>query len=151
MSDFATLRCAFCRALNRIGMEEVRTGPKCGNCVRPMLVDRPVKVEAKDFEATVLEAGVPVLADFYADWCGPCKLVVPLLDEIAAAERGRLLVVKIDSDRSVEQCQRYAVRSVPTVLLFRDGEEVGRSLGFEPEVVRDLVSDALGTGAGASS
>ena len=97
----------------------------------------------------MLGAGVPVLVDFYADWCGPCKLVVPLLDEIAAAERGRLLVVKVDSDRSVEQCQRYAIRSVPTILLFRDGEEVGRSLGFEPEVIRGFVADAVGAEAGA--
>lgn len=149
MSDFTTLRCAFCRSLNRIDLQEARTGPRCESCSRPILIDRPVKVEAEDFEATVLEAGVPVLVDFYADWCGPCKLVVPLLDEIAAAERGRLLVVKIDSDRSVEQCQRYAIRSVPTILLFRDGEEVGRSLGFEPEVIRGFVADAVGAEAGA--
>lgn len=149
MSDFTTLRCAFCRSPNPIGLEEARTGPECANCSRPILVDRPIKVEAEDFEATVLGAGVPVLADFYADWCGPCKLVVPLLDEIAAAERGRLLVVKVDSDRSVEQCRRYAIRSVPTVLLFRDGEEIGRSLGFEPEVIRGFVADALGAEASA--
>ncbi len=149
MSDFTTLRCAFCRSLNRFSLAEARTGPRCESCSRPILIDRPVKVEAEDFEATVLGAGVPVLVDFYADWCGPCKLVVPLLDEIAAAERGRLLVVKIDSDRSVEQCQRYAIRSVPTILLFRDGEEVGRSLGFEPEVIRGFVADAVGAEAGA--
>ena len=149
MNDFTTMRCAFCRALTRIGRDEARTGPKCGECARPMLIDRPVKVEAEDFEATVLGAGVPVLADFYADWCGPCKLVIPLLDEIAAAEWGRLLVVKIDSDRAVEQCQRYAIRSVPTVLLFRDGREAGRSLGFEPEVIRGFVADALGAEADA--
>ena len=147
MSDFTSLRCAFCRSLNRIGLAEARTGPRCGNCSRPILIDRPVKVEAEDFEATVLEAGVPVLADFYADWCGPCKLVVPLLDEIAASERGRLLVVKIDSDRSVDHCQRYAIRSVPTILLFRDGAEVGRSLGFEPDVIRGFVADAVGAEA----
>lgn len=149
MSEFTTLRCAFCRSLNRIGLAEARTGPACGSCSRPILIDRPVKVEAEDFEATVLGAGVPVLADFYADWCGPCKLVVPLLDEIAAAERGRLLVVKVDSDRSPEPCQRYAIRSVPTILLFRDGEEIGRSLGFEPEVIRGFVREAVGAEASA--
>ena len=148
LSDFATLRCVFCRALNRIGLEEARTGPTCADCARPMLIDRPVKVDAEDFEATVLGAGVPVLADFYADWCGPCKLVVPLLDEIAAEARGRLLVVKIDSDRAAEPCQRYAIRSVPTILLFRDGEEAGRSLGFEPEVIRGFAADAVGAEAG---
>ena len=114
-----------------------------------MLIDRPVKVESEDFEATVLGAGVPVLADFYADWCGPCKLVVPLLDEIAAAEQGRLLVVKVDSDRAAEQCQLYAIRSVPTVLLFQNGKETGRSLGFEPEVIRGFVAGAVAAEAGA--
>ena len=149
MSDFTTLRCAFCRSLNRIGLEEARTGPRCESCSKPMLIDRPVKVESEDFEATVLGAGVPVLADFYADWCGPCKLVVPLLDEIAAAEQGRLLVVKVDSDRAAEQCQRYAIRSVPTVLLFQNGKETGRSLGFEPEVIRGFVAGAVAAEAGA--
>ena len=149
MSEFTTLRCPFCRALNRIGLAEAGAGPECPSCSRPILIDRPIKVEAEDFEATVLGAGVPVLVDFYADWCGPCKLVVPLLDEIAAEERGRLLVVKIDSDRAVEQCQRYAIRSVPTILLFRDGEEIGRSLGFEPEVIRGFVADAVGAEAKA--
>ena len=91
-----------------------------------------------------------MLADFYADWCGPCKLVVPLLDEIAAAERGTLLVVQVDSDRSAEQCQRYSIRSVPTVLLFQNGEETGRSLGFEPEVIRQFVAGAVAAAGGAA-
>ena len=143
MGDFTTLRCPCCRALNRIGLEDAGSGPTCEECSRPILVDRPIKVEAEDFDATVLAAGVPVLADFYADWCGPCKLVVPLLDEIAATGRGKLLVVKVDSDRAVEQCQRYAIRSVPTVLLFQNGRETGRSLGFEPEVIRGFVAGAL--------
>ena len=150
LSDFTTLRCSFCRARNRIGLEAARTGPICEGCSRPILIDRPIKVESADFEATVLGAGVPVLADFYADWCGPCKLVVPLLDEIAAAERGRLLVVQVDSDRSAEQCQRYSIRSVPTVLLFQNGEETGRSLGFEPEVIRQFVAGAVAAAGGAA-
>ncbi len=149
LSDFTTLRCAFCRAVNPVGLDEARTGPRCASCARPILIDRPVKVHAEDFEATVLGAGVPVLVDFYADWCGPCKLLLPLLDEIAAAERGRLLVAKVDSDHAEEQCRRYDIRSVPTVLLFRDGAEVHRSLGFEPEVVRGFVTDALGARAGS--
>ena len=108
-----------------------------------MLLDRPVKVAQEDFDTTVLGASVPVLVDFYADWCGPCKLVAPLMDEIAAEHVGALLVTKVDTDRAPEIAQRYGIRSIPTLIVFRDGEEVERSLGFEPERVRALVQEAV--------
>jgi thioredoxin len=84
-----------------------------------------------------------VLVDFYADWCGPCKLVAPLVDEIAREHLGRMLVAKVDTDRAQEVALRYGIRSIPTLVLFRGGEEVERSIGFEPERVRELVRRAV--------
>jgi len=141
-SRTVTLRCGFCATLNEIDLGRAADRPKCGRCARPMLLDRPVKVTEDDFERTVVGAHAPVLVDFYADWCGPCKLVAPLVDELAREHSGRLLVAKVDTDRAQAVAQRYAIRGIPTLILFDGGAEVGRSIGFEPEKVRALAAEA---------
>lgn len=138
-----TLRCGFCRTLNAVDLTRAAQRPKCGDCGRPMLLDRPIKVQQDDFDRTVLAAGAPVLVDFYADWCGPCKLVAPLLDDLAQAHAGRLLVVKVDTDHAPAVAERFGIRGIPTLLLFRNGAEVGRSVGFEPDKVRRLAQEAV--------
>ena len=138
-----TVRCGFCLTRNRIRADRATDRPKCGKCDRPILLDRPVKVAEEDFEATVLGADVPVLVDFYADWCAPCRMAAPILDEIAGREVGRLLVAKVDSDRAPALSQRYGVRSIPTLLVFRDGNEVDRLVGFDPGALRSLAERAV--------
>ncbi len=137
-----TLRCPFCLTLNGVDLGKSGDGPKCGDCAKPLLLDRPVKVRGEDFERTVLGSEAPVLVDFYADWCAPCKYVAPLMDELAQAHQGALLVVKVDTDQAPDLSQKLSIRSIPTVILFKDGEEVGRSVGFEPEKVRDMADEA---------
>ena len=137
------LRCSFCSALNRVEVASAGNQIECDKCARPMLLDRPVKISQDDFETTVLGAGVPVLADFYADWCAPCKIVAPMLDEIAQEQLGKMLVTKIDTDAAPNVAMTYEIRSIPTLIIFMGGEEVGRSVGFEPELVRDLVEKVV--------
>ncbi|MDA0329947.1 MAG: thioredoxin [Gemmatimonadetes bacterium] len=134
-----TLRCAFCATLNQVDLSRAADRPKCGECARPMLLDRPVAVSQDDFERTVLGATSPVLVDFYADWCAPCKMVAPFIDEIAREQTGKMLVVKVDTDRAPDIAMKYQIRSIPTLVVFEGGEEIERSLGFEPERVRALV------------
>ena len=124
-----TLRCTFCDTKNRVDLARAADRPTCGECSRPMLLDRPVKVTQDDFDDTVLNASVPVLVDFYADWCGPCKMVAPLLDELADQHIGKILVAKVDTDRAPEIAAKYDIRSIPTLILFRDGAEIERSIG----------------------
>lgn len=138
-----TLRCGFCRTLNQVDLTRALQRPKCGDCGRPMLLDRPIKVGEEDFDRTVLGAGVPVLVDFYADWCAPCKMVAPLVDELAQTHAGKLLVAKVDTDHAQAVAQRFAIRGIPTLILFRDGVEAARSVGFEPEKVRALAQEAV--------
>ena len=141
--DAVTLRCSFCGTLNKVELSRAENRPQCGDCTKPMLLDRPVKVAQDDFEQTVLQSEVPVLVDFYADWCAPCKMVAPLVDEIAYQKIGRMLVVKVDTDHAPDVAMKYEIRSIPTLILFEGGEERERSLGFEPERVRTLVDQAV--------
>jgi thioredoxin 2 len=127
-----TVPCAICGALNRVDLGRIEHRPKCGECGRPILLDRPQRVSDETFERVIMEADVPVLVDFYADWCGPCRIMAPLLDEIASERLGRTLVVKLDTDRSPATAQRYGIRGIPTVILFERGREAGRRVGAVP-------------------
>jgi len=138
----ATLRCAFCLKLNRVDMERAVDRPVCGDCGRPFLLDRPVKVSGEDLDRLVREAGVPVLVDFYADWCGPCKIMAPVLDELAADHVGELLVAKLDTDASPQVSAALGIRGIPTLILYRSGAEVARQTGAVPRSTLDEMLDA---------
>ncbi len=90
------------------------------------------------FEDEVLASDRPVLVDFFATWCGPCRWVTPYLDEVRTARGDALKVVKVDVDEAQEVALRYRIMSVPTLVLFRDGEEVERSVGLEPHRIRGM-------------
>jgi thioredoxin len=138
-----TVRCPFCLTLNDVDLGKSGHRPACGDCAKPLLLNRPVKVNGEDFDRTVLGSKAPVLVDFYADWCAPCRYVAPLMDELSQTHEGSLLVVKIDTDHAADLSQKLGIRSIPTVILFKDGEEVGRSVGFEPENVRTMADEAV--------
>ena len=128
----ATIRCPHCGTLNRIDLNRAADGPKCGSCHKPILLDRPLKAGESDFDRTIGSAPVPVLVDFYADWCGPCHMIAPHLDAIAAARVGNVLVLKVDSDAEQALAARFGIRGLPTVVAFREGKETGRQVGAAP-------------------
>src|SRR5437762_182333 len=95
-----TVRCQFCDTWNRVDAARAADRPKCGSCGRPILLDRPFSLNDETFDRTIGESDVPVFVDFYADWCGPCKRIAPMVDELAVQFRGKALVAKLDTDRS---------------------------------------------------
>lgn len=131
-SQKATIRCPFCQSWNRVDLARAADRPRCGNCARPILLDRPIPLDDETFARTIEASGVPVLVDFYADWCGPCKIMAPVLDQLAAARQGRLLVGKLDTDRSQAIAQRFGIRGIPTFILFEGGKELRRQSGAMP-------------------
>lgn len=94
-----------------------------------MLLDRPWPLNDESFERTIRESQVPVLVDVYADWCGPCKMMAPHVDALAAKLQGKALVAKLNSDLSPVTAQRFDVRGIPTVLVFRNGTVAQRQTG----------------------
>ena len=129
----ATVSCPFCQTLNRVDLARVQDRPKCGECGRPILLDRPIRVGDQDLERVVKDSDVPVLVDFYADWCGPCKMMAPLLDDLARERAGEVLVAKLDTDRNPTMAVRYAIRGIPTLIAFQGGREVAREVGALPK------------------
>jgi thioredoxin 2 len=137
----ATVRCPFCGRLNRVDLARLAHQPKCAECERPLLLDRPVASTDADLDETVRTAEVPVLVDFYADWCGPCKVMAPVLDEVARDRQGRALVLKLDTDRNPAAAARFGIRGIPTLIAFRDGRESGRQVGAVPRAAVDALLD----------
>lgn len=140
----AIVHCPFCAAANRVDLTRLASGPKCARCGKPLRLDRPQKVTDKDFDRTITGSSVPVLVDFYADWCGPCKVMAPTLDEFAHRRAGEALVVKLDTEANPATASRFGIRGIPTLIAFQGGKEKGRHVG-----VADMkVLEAL---AGSSS
>jgi thioredoxin 2 len=135
-----TVRCQFCETWNRIDAARTVDRPKCGKCGRPILLDRPLPLNDETFARTIAESEVPVLVDFYADWCGPCKMMAPAVDELARERQGTALVAKLDTDRSQKTAQQFDIRGIPTTIVFRGGKEVARHTGAmrKPELERLL-------------
>lgn len=128
----ATVACPFCGTLNRVDLARLADRPRCGKCGRPILVDRPVAVSDATVDGILGGTDVPVVMDCYADWCGPCKIMAPILDEFARERQGDVLVTKLDTDRNPATAQRFNIRAIPTLLVFRQGREVGRHTGVIP-------------------
>jgi thioredoxin 2 len=128
-----TLRCQFCHTWNRVDAARAVDRPKCGKCAKPMLLDRPIKLDDETFAKTIAETEIPVLVDFYADWCGPCKMMAPFVDQLAAEQQGRVLVAKLDTDRAQRTAGGFNIRGIPTVIVFKGGSEAARQTGAMPK------------------
>jgi thioredoxin 2 len=121
--------CVFCGTVNRVNLNRLSESPKCGKCGRPIRLDRPLPVTDAVFEKVVNGSGVPVLVDFYADWCGPCKVMAPALDEFARQHIGEVLVLKLDTEANPATPARFGIRGIPTLIVFEHGQEVKRQVG----------------------
>ncbi|MCB9740680.1 MAG: hypothetical protein H6747_15560 [Deltaproteobacteria bacterium] len=129
----AIIRCPNCGQLNRIPAERRAQGPRCGRCKNAIAAKVPVGViDDAGLDALVAQSPVPVLVDFYADWCGPCRMLGPVLQGIAEEYDGRLIVVKVDTERSRRWAQRLGVQGIPAVHLFKAGKHVAAETGARP-------------------
>jgi thioredoxin 2 len=127
-----TVRCTSCRTWNRISADRATNGPRCGKCSAPIELGRPLLLTDETFDRTLGESDVPVLVDFYADWCGPCRMMAPHVEQLARENVGRALIAKLDTDASQRSASRFNIRGIPATILFQGGREVDRQVGAVP-------------------
>ena len=133
MNNEFIITCRVCAAKNRVRLDKINFLPLCGKCKSQLEIpDRAVNVNEKEFQEEVLRETIPTVVDFWAPWCGPCRMVSPILDEIAGKYPGKVKVVKVNSDENPGLSAQYRVQGIPTIILFREGKEANRIVGAAP-------------------
>jgi thioredoxin len=136
--------CAQCGQKNRVLAARRGEQPMCGRCKQPVFPDHPVVVSDASWQGEVMAAPLPVLVDFWAPWCGPCRAVAPMLDTIAKDRAGQLKVVKLNVDENPQTASRFGIQAIPTMMVFRDGKVIDQLRGALPKPALDARLDKLG-------
>ncbi|MBS1210708.1 MAG: thiol reductase thioredoxin [Proteobacteria bacterium] len=136
--------CSHCKTINRVPTERILDGPACGACKQPILPPEPVELTAANFDTVITRSGLPVVIDFWAPWCGPCRAMAPMYADAAKQLHGRAVLAKLDTEAHPNIAARFGIRSIPTLAIFKAGQEVAREAGARPaaEIVR-WVSQSL--------
>ena len=129
MSDSNHIVCPNCSALTRLPAQKMAQGPKCGKCGERIFTGKPVELTDQSFERHVSRSDIPVVVDFWAEWCGPCKMMAPQFEQAAAQMEPNVRFAKLDTDAAHATAARFNIRSIPTVMLFKGGREVARQPG----------------------
>lgn len=144
MSDASHIVCPHCTTVNRVPRERPGT-PNCGKCHRPLFDGNPTEADEAAFQKHLANTDILVLVDFWAPWCGPCKLIAPTIDAVATEYAGKVRVGKLNTDDNPQTASSYNISAIPTVLLFKGGEIVDKFVGV---VQKNTLTNSLNTHIG---
>ena len=138
MTDSLHVVCGHCHTTNRVPQARLADQPACGSCKAPLFSGHPIALDGAGFERHVASSDLPVVVDFWAPWCGPCRAMAPAWEQAAARLEPRVRLAKLDTEAEPGIAQRFGIRSIPTIVLFRNGREVARQSGALslPQILR---------------
>lgn len=145
MADPVHIVCAHCAGVNRVPAGKLADNPRCGRCKQAVFSGRPVELNEANFNSHIGRGDLPVVVDFWAPWCGPCKMMAPVFEQAAVEFEPRARLAKLDTQQHSALAGQFAIRGIPTLVIFKHGQEVTRTSGaLDPAGLRSWINQHIG-------